>query len=307
MVRITRFSLHDIDLRSVRVFVSVCNSQGVTAAQADLNMAVSTISSYVSSLEQRLGFKLCHRGRAGFRLTVEGEQVYEAAMELLKAIGQFESIASTTRGGLNGTLRIGALDTAIHNPKSPLIHALRLFNARATNVRFELQIHSSSTCEKQLLAGDLDLAFVCLPRKVEGITYKFLFNEDQQLFCGDKHPFFRRDDKTITAHDLGEQKFVSRDMWLQIESSHFVAERADALINHIDAKSLMIRTGFYLGFMPVVYAQPLVEAGALRSIGPEQFSWVAPYYLITRNGSRMSRALAAFLEDIDTAFGAPLV
>ena len=89
--------LGDADLRLLRVFKSVVDCGGMAAAELDLNIALSTISRHVRDLETRLGLVLCRRGRGGFALTPEGEQVYQAALasllaHLLRALKPFDSL-----------------------------------------------------------------------------------------------------------------------------------------------------------------------------------------------------------------------
>jgi DNA-binding transcriptional LysR family regulator len=67
--------MSEVDLRLIRVFVAVADSHGFTAAQSELGMVTSTISNHVAALEQRLGTRLCQRGRGGFMLTPEGQTV----------------------------------------------------------------------------------------------------------------------------------------------------------------------------------------------------------------------------------------
>jgi DNA-binding transcriptional LysR family regulator len=64
--------LDTVDLRLLRVFATVVEARGFTAAQTILNVSGSTISNQISALETRLGVKLCRRGRAGFKLTEDG-------------------------------------------------------------------------------------------------------------------------------------------------------------------------------------------------------------------------------------------
>jgi DNA-binding transcriptional LysR family regulator len=57
----------DFDLRLLRVFVAIAEAGSFTAAQMVLNLGQSTISNQMAALEQRLGYRLCERGRSGFR------------------------------------------------------------------------------------------------------------------------------------------------------------------------------------------------------------------------------------------------
>ena len=74
--------LFDLDLRLIRIFLGVVDAGGVSAAQPTLNMSQSTISTHLSTLEARLGFRLCDRGR-GFRLTPKGKEICRFSRHLL--------------------------------------------------------------------------------------------------------------------------------------------------------------------------------------------------------------------------------
>ena len=58
-------NISDIDLRMLRVFCSIVEAGGFTAAQARLNTSLSRLSVVVRDLEERLGCSLCRRGSSG--------------------------------------------------------------------------------------------------------------------------------------------------------------------------------------------------------------------------------------------------
>src|SRR6218665_663285 len=53
----------DLDLRLIRVFLAIVDAGGLSAAQRTLNVGQPTLSSQLATLETRLGFSLCARGR----------------------------------------------------------------------------------------------------------------------------------------------------------------------------------------------------------------------------------------------------
>ena len=78
----------DAEIHLLRVFAQVVEAGGLSAAQERLNVAPSTISTQIFSLEERLGFRICLRGRAGFSLTPKGKIVLE---ESRKLFGHFDA------------------------------------------------------------------------------------------------------------------------------------------------------------------------------------------------------------------------
>lgn len=60
------------DLRSLAVFRAVVEHGSFLGAQVALGLSQSSVSFHMKALEERLGFRLCRRGRAGFELTDRG-------------------------------------------------------------------------------------------------------------------------------------------------------------------------------------------------------------------------------------------
>jgi DNA-binding transcriptional LysR family regulator len=81
----------DLDLRLLRVFRAVVDCGGFAAAELELNIGRSTISRHIKDLEERLGLRLCRRGRGGFALTPEGTQIYQSTLRVLGAISELRS------------------------------------------------------------------------------------------------------------------------------------------------------------------------------------------------------------------------
>lgn len=295
------FQFAERDLRLLKVFMTVVDSGGYTAAQAELNVGTSTISNHMSDLEERLGARLCQRGRIGFQLTDKGELVYQAAKRLFAAVGDFTGDMAGIRGQLAGALNLGLLDSAITNPLSPVHEAIRRFNLRENDAQVTVRVEELHTMEKLLLDGQLHLVIGCFPRKISGISYEYIYSERQELYCGHRHPLFESDAKSITVQDLSHYRVVSRSMWMQTELPRLMVETASATVNDVFAKVFLIRTGSYIGFLPKHLGDSWVSAGELKSLVPQVLGWSAPYYLAFRKGVTGLLIKDTFLEDFWSA------
>ena len=74
-------ALHDI--RLLKLFACVVRHQGFAAAQQELNLSTSAISTYMSQLEGQLGVDLVERGPRSVLFTHAGEQVVARARVIL--------------------------------------------------------------------------------------------------------------------------------------------------------------------------------------------------------------------------------
>ncbi|MGQ3215982.1 MAG: LysR family transcriptional regulator [Shinella sp.] len=110
--------ISDTDLRLLRVFQAVVRSGSFAAAQNALNVTLSAVSNHIAALKQRVGYRVCQRGRAGFRLTPQGESLFLYSEQLFTSIEEFQEKAKDLKGELSGELRIGVIDNTITDPSS---------------------------------------------------------------------------------------------------------------------------------------------------------------------------------------------
>ena len=150
-------TLHDIDLKLLRVFAAVVEHGGFGPAQAVLNISLSRLSSMIAELERRLGVRLCHRGRVGFRLTDKGAQVYQSSLKLMNSLEGFRAEVGALRGRLVGTLSIGMVDNIVSNPECRLSDVISRFCERDQEVRVSLHIDAPPELEQRVMDGRLDL------------------------------------------------------------------------------------------------------------------------------------------------------
>jgi DNA-binding transcriptional LysR family regulator len=105
-----------VDLKRLKLFRQVVECGGLSAAEKVLNINLPTISAHLSSLEAKLGMRLCERGRKGFRLTQQGQRVLAACERLFEHVENFRSDISELSQQLAGSLRLGMVDNTISAP-----------------------------------------------------------------------------------------------------------------------------------------------------------------------------------------------
>ena len=288
--------ISDIDLRSLRVFATVVRCGGFAAAQPILNIGAPTISEQMSRLESRIGVRLCDRGRAGFRLTEQGEKVYAAAQRLLTSVEDFRQEVSDIGSRLSGTLNIGIIDNTITNGDSPLPGALHRFNQLDNDVQIRIVIDSPAVLEQQVLDGRLHAAIGPFQREVPGLRFSSLFHEEHQLYCGEKHPFFVTPDPNVD--ELENARVVARTYMHAADLKVLSVHKPAALIDNVEAQALLILTGEYVGFLPCHYAQQWIVSGQMKSLFGNELRYFSEMMLIVKTGVGKSLAMEAFLGEL---------
>jgi LysR family transcriptional regulator, transcriptional activator for bauABCD operon len=290
-------ALASTNFRLLQLFMKIVEHGGFTKAQAALNLGQSTISTQMSALEAQLGVRLCHRGRSGFRLTEEGEKVYQAAQQLLAAVADFQNEVTGLRSDMAGELVIGVVDNIATNPRCHLAEAIQRLRRRASRVAISIIVESPDELELAILDGRCHLGIGSFFHHVPGLRYEPLFEELQELVCARNHPLFGAKAETLTPADVSRHDFVAHGYARQQLLDQVPATAAF----HMEAVALLILSGKFIGYLPDHYAQRWVDRGEMRVLLPEAFNYRAGFSVLTRSAGLRSSAAEAFLADLAAA------
>ena len=291
-------NLSDIDLKLLRVFMAVVQANGVSAAQNRLSMSQSTISAHLATLETRLGFRLCERGRGGFSLTPKGERMVIACQALFSAAQDFTRTSMALNGLLAGELHIGIIDNLASLPGNPVSQALTRFHRRRHSVRLQLRICSPGEIEQGLLNRQLDLGIGYFGQQLGQLQYQTWLEETQAIYCGRGHGLFEQE--APDREQIERARWVERGYVLARELCPVSPGTIDSIAFHMESVAHLILSGEYLGYLPTHYAARWVEQGALRRLGAEALSYSAMLYLVTRPQPE-EESLLALLDDFTAA------
>lgn len=299
MVRVMKESLYNI--RLLRIFLTVADNQGFSAAQQDLNMSTSAISTYMNQLESQLGMQLCNRGRAGFSLTSKGQLVYEEAKKLIGQIDSFENYVAEIKGELRGTVTIGILDSMLTDSRFDIPELLGNFSQKSDKIHVNLKILSPFELQKEVLEGKIDLAIGSLPTKMSGLKYVPLYIEQHWLYCSNRHPLYAL--KSTSIEKVTEHALIKRGYWSNSEGMRHGFTQYSATIDTMEAELILILSGNYIGYLPDHLAKNWEDEGRLLRIMPDNFGYTAEFSLIIKNGRSRESLIQAFKEEIYHAFG----
>ncbi len=293
--RVPQLDPHDIKL--LRIFAKVVESGGFSEAQAELNVSAATISTSMAALESRLGMRLCDRGRVGFKLTSNGQRVWQAAEKLEEAIDLFRIEVGELRGKLVGNFGVGIADSTVTNPELRLHEVVSLFVSRDNALHLTLHVHDPDTIERKLLEGKLQVGISAFYHHVPGLNYEPLLREKHSLYCGRSHGLFGLAGEEVAAELIRGADYVRRG-YLGKRYEGVISElKATATAYDMEATLVMIRSGAFIGHLPGHYARDWVERGEIWEIDCDRYAFHSEFHVAHRSGTRELPAVRAFLED----------
>ena len=293
-------NLSESDIRELRVFAKVVEAGGFSAAQIELNISQSTISTHMTALEQRLGMRLCKRGRSGFSLTDKGQLIYQATQRLFAALDEFRSEAGAARNCYIGNLSVGIVDNLVNNPSCRLHQVIAKMNELAPEVQISIGVASPSEIERAVLEGRFDLGLGACGRHSPYLSYDDLFEERQVLYCGRGHELFERS-HTVDISELKNQQFARR---AYMAPDHFplgVKLPSTAVADLMESVAVFILSGRYIGFLPEHFAKTWVTKDMMRPLLEKNLGYQNPIYLVLRKTEQKKPILSAFLAELHLA------
>lgn len=295
--------LSEFDIKQLRTFLAVVECGGFTAAEDVLNVSQSTISTTIAQLERRLGYRLCERGRAGFSLTARGEELHKKALNLARAVADFEEGARGLKGALSGRLRLALIDNIITDPKCPIRGALA---ALESGPRISIDILPPSEIIDAVATGRADVGVTIVEQQAPNLSYSPLYRETDLLFCGRAHPLFQIADRAALRQAAHEAPKVVRS-FLNHQDFLLVSDQEDtirATITNLEAAAFLILAGTHIGFMPEHFAARWVHAGEMRALLPDELRRHSELVAVSQARRRHSPVVSRFLDHLNAASGA---
>ncbi|MEU6197722.1 LysR substrate-binding domain-containing protein [Streptomyces sp. NPDC047061] len=187
----------DLDLRKVRYFTAVAELLHFGRAAERLHIAQPVLSRQVRALEKDLGAELFVRDSHGVTLTDAGHQLLEDARQLLAAAdGTRRRVVQAARGRrrLVVGFRAGVVVT----------EALRAFTAGHPDIEVRARRVEWDDQEQLILDGTVDVAYVRLPIREEGLELRPLYSEPRVAMLPDRHRLAGKQEISLADLD-GEQ------------------------------------------------------------------------------------------------------
>ena len=142
----------NLDLGTLRSFVTIADSGSMTRAAGRLFMTQSAISMQIKRLESALGLSVFDRSSQGMKPTSEGEQLLQYANQML-ALND-EVMGRLTSPDYEGVIRLGVPSDVIY-PHIP--NAIRDYTRDFPRVQVQFSTANSRQLREQFDLGQMDI------------------------------------------------------------------------------------------------------------------------------------------------------
>ncbi|MBI2393876.1 MAG: LysR family transcriptional regulator [Deltaproteobacteria bacterium] len=244
----------------IPAFKAVAESEHLPTAAARLHVSASALSRTVRLLEDAVGQPLFVRAGRRISLNAAGRKLLLAVQ---RATITLEQALPQVLGEVHeGELRIGSLGVLTDRFVVPA--ALDLA-AKHPGVVPALTTLQSREANRQIAAGELDVAFFYDPTVHEGVRCRRLGALGNAVYCGQGHPLFGARD--VPAERILEHPFsvaAVGDRGTRMDGFPVETKRRIGFqITMLSSNEVVALSGRYVCVLPEVVAAPHVAAGRL--------------------------------------------
>jgi DNA-binding transcriptional LysR family regulator len=289
----------------LRLFKTVAEVDSFSAAASKLGISNSTVSLKMSDLEERLGMRLCDRGRSGFKLNDNGKEVYKQTQVLFSSLEKFRSNINQLHNLIVGSLEIGITDNMIWDSEFRFSETLAEFANVAPDVNITMAVMPPDAIEQALLDERIHIGFLPTKQKIAGLKYMPIFKEINYLYCGSAHPLFAMSDSAIDNKLLKKCNYVRKAL---VSKELRETEKAfDSTANAIDVEAIafFVLSGKYVGYLPESLAKRWEQDGLVRQLFPERFKSEINFYLSYKNDFDSALPTRLFLQTFKEVLKSP--
>jgi DNA-binding transcriptional LysR family regulator len=267
-----------MDIRQIKAFVAIAESGTFTAGAARVHVTQAAISMQIRQLENETGAQLFVRAPRRVILTEAGEKLLVRAYVILREHdAALEEMAALT-GAHRGRLRIGSASAMV--AADPLPQILRELKKTHDAVETSVASGTSEELVQQVLAGELDVAFVSLPVEARGIQTELLSEDYLVAIASPRHKMANQ--KVVSAYSLAGEKLIlgerggnTRRLIDQFFSQAGVTPKVIMELSRLTAIKRMVEEDMGIGIVPLQSVQEEVEKRVLVRwwIEAAQINW----------------------------------
>lgn len=288
-----RFHFSDPDMRNLRMFIAIVEYGGPLAAATELNLSLPMLSRALAALETRFAVRLCNRGRAGFQITPQGQEVYAAAMRLVANIGEFEHSIYDVARAVRGKIRVGIIDNMLSNPEASIHRSIARFIKRYPDIFFEISTLQKPMIESSVREGSIDVGITGDPAFFKSLRYAQFSDEKHFLYVA---PGSATAHQLASGSTLADVPYVRRrykaPAFEEFEKRHGL--RATATAGSLETAAMLVAAGAGLGVLPSHYVNSVPYVG-LKVVPLPDTPVVTLLFVVHRGDAGDSPIVAEFI------------
>jgi DNA-binding transcriptional LysR family regulator len=292
-----------MQIESLKVFCDLAETESFTKAAQINHVTQSAVSQQMSSLERQFKSLLIERSKKKFRLTREGQVLYDYSKQIIQTYDALYSRLQEIKDIVSGTIRVATIySIGLHD----LPPYLKKFLKAYPTVNVHVEYRRSNQVYEDVLGNVVDLGLVAYPVRDAKLEIVPLRKDMMVLICHPQHPLARA--KGVKLKDIAGQKFIgfepdipTRRAIDKILKENSVAVQHVMEFDNIETVKRAVEIDAGIAIVPHGTITQEVSKQTLFEIRIEDAEFYRPLAAIHKKNKVLSPAMKQFLNVVKSA------
>src|SRR5271155_4943470 len=286
-----------MQIESLKVFCDLAETESFTKAAQINGVTQSAVSQQISALERTFKSLLIERSKKKFRLTREGQTLYDYSKQIIQSYESLHSKLQELKDIISGTIRLATIySIGLHD----LPAYVKKFMKSYPTVNVHVEYRRANQVYDDVSSNVVDLGLVAYPVKDPKIEIIALRKEPLVLVCHPQHVFAKQ--KTVKLKTLAGQKVISfepdiptRKALDKILKEHGVEVKHVMEFDNVETVKRAVEIDAGVSIVPQGTVTQEISKQTLAAITIEDGEFYRPLAAIYKKNKVLSPAMKQFL------------
>jgi DNA-binding transcriptional LysR family regulator len=279
-------------IEMLKIFCDLADLRSFSKTAENHILSQSAISQQLAQLELAHKCQLINRKKRPIELTKAGQLLYHASKDILDRYEQFKNELRTLQKSSVSKINIAAIfSIGMHT----LPDYIKKFMVGYPDVNVHVEYFSARRIYELVLAGDVDIGLVAVPKRDKRLDVYDFEDEPLVLVCNPNHPLAR--ESQIDIHRLQFERFIAfeKDVptraWIDsILERYNIVVRPVMEFDNIETikRAIEIKSG--ISIMPQTAILQEISSGTIKAIPFSNENFIRPTGIIVRKDKIFGQA-----------------
>lgn len=282
----------------LKIFCNIADLGSFSKTAEKNFISQSAVSQQLAQLEVAHKCQLINRKKRPIELTKPGQVLYQASKDILDRYEQLKSELNALKSSTGSRINVAAIfSIGMHTLPS----YVKKFMVSYPNVNVHIEYFSAARIYEMVLAGDIDIGLVAVPKRDKRLEVYEFENEPLVVVCSPKHPFSR--ESQVDIHRLQFERFVAFEkdvptrLWIDtILGRYNIVVRPVMEFDNIETIKRAVEINSGISILPQTAISQEVAGGTLKAVDLSNDKFVRPTGIIVRKDKLLGQAGRYFIE-----------
>lgn len=286
-----------MQIESLKMFCDLAETESFTKAAQINEVTQSAVSQQISSLERQFKSILIERSKKKFRLTREGQVLYDYSKQIIQTYESLHSKLQEIKDVISGTIRLATIySIGLHDLPPYLKKYLKSY----PTVNVHVEYRRANQVYEDVLGNVVDLGLVAYPARDSKLEVVPLRKDRLVLICHPQHAFAKA--KSLKLGNLSGQKFIgfepdipTRKAIDKILKDHNVMVHNVMEFDNIETVKRAVEIDAGVAVVPQATVTQEVTNQTLAQVDIEDGEFFRPLAAILKKNKVLSPAIKQFI------------